>query len=1028
MSKNQNISNKFSELVNAHLLPVLEEQINAELSFIQGLQKTMLPFVQQKAGEAQSPVIVLEHYQSFIRAQYELTKNRFTERNAQAFEEIFQDYDAACNAYIGSLRKNKKEIQKKERFYALPSDGRRVKFLKYWKRKIFQLSQLPVKILNTSRKLFKKEPLPEKKWKQIVPYRKLITLHFRDELAIKLLPIYAETQFSVAQASSAAWSIEEQIYNTCYPFLQTNILQTEEEKTPIADFNNTEIQEQLAHTIANLESLKKSFKKKVKQEIAHTLENLNEAYEKAGTLELPYRKIGKEQKKKEEERRTVYEKTTQEWSNTLFSLHEDWRIDQELNMLSVTQLQAFLHMQDKLNDKINENIIPSLTHAKQCIEGILHEIPAQNEIKKADLSGIKKRLQSGKETVDSTLVRNLLPRAVEELYKQRLPLVFTDLDKDIEEAIKKVSSERGLVGVKSYDRPIRSSEINFVSPYQIVAFESLPKFVDGIEAYQKKINKEQIKIQQQIHEIGQIAYFNLDTALSACYGEVQESQHPVEIATEGLKRAEKNIDNIAETCSNIKTEAEQRLSEGIMLFNSKLNELKNNDYALEIKFRIAKAKAIEQARAFRQKILSNIKNFFPAALALTVKSYQQGATLLKTYQKRIGIETPTEKVTSEISVFLSETEVAINRLPFVYQRLFRIQPLEDQMFYEERTQETRQLTTAFDSWKKGHYSCAVLVGEKGAGITTLINFFIKSMSKQDQAQYKILKVTPPEQIWEETHFFDFFNQIFSKNEFQSLEDIIQYINTLEEQYIIVLEHIEKMYLRKIGGFACLNLMFELISKTRKQVFWISSGTLYSWQYLDKSLHISDYFEHIIRLENIDDDKMCEVVLKRHRVSGYGITFAPPAQMSDKKLEKMSEEEQQDYLRNKYFSELNEITSGNFSLAQLFWMRSAKKVTEDTITIGSLNDLDFSFIKAISLSKTITLHLLLLHDGLKEEQYALISRQQQAESQHKHSPKARLELLQLLDDGLIIRENENYYINPLLYRPVVSLLKTKNFLH
>jgi hypothetical protein len=110
------------------------------------------------------------------------------------------------------------------------------------------------------------------------------------------------------------------------------------------------------------------------------------------------------------------------------------------------------------------------------------------------------------------------------------------------------------------------------------------------------------------------------------------------------------------------------------------------------------------------------------------------------------------------------------------------------------------------------------------------------------------------------------------------------------------------------------------------------------------------------------------------------------------------------------------------------MRSALEVSEDTITMDSLHSLDFSFIKATPLNKTIILHLLLLHDGLTAEQYALLTHQRLPENNEPRPAKARLELLQMLDDGLIVKENEIYYINPLLYRPIVGLLHTKNFLY
>ena len=1026
MSKNQSISHQVLELIHAHFLPVLEEKINNELLFIQAFQDILHALTLN--GNSDFPNNVSRHFQSyqqFLGQLHALLKGRYNDREPHTFEELYEDYSNASNELLIGLRKNKKEVQKSERFLPQPADSSRIKFLKFWKRQFYKFSQLPVKVQNLFRKTFRKPPLPERSWQQIVPYRKLAILCFRDQLDIDLLLLYTETQLTIAKTSALAWEIEEMIFSQYYPLLQQSILGTGEEKLVFAE---TDFQPKIEVMKGLLENHRKNLGKYVQQILDITLERFNDAQEKAGTLELGDRKINSKLKQKQHELDKVYKKNTQEWSNTLFSLHEDWRIDQELNLLSITLLQAYLVMQQQLQEKIQEKTLPELAGTRHFLEEILQNIDNQADDKPTEVRALKKVLKQSKETVDTRLIKHMLPKVVEVLYKQKISETFDTLSHQIHDALQGVSHERGLVEMKTYDRPVKSSEINFVSPHQIVAFESLPAFINGIQDYQKKVNKEQIQIQQRIYEIGQIAYFNLDTALSACEDGLQEEQPPLEIAREGLIRAEKSVDVIAEKLAEIKTEGETRLAEDIIAFNNKLNELKNNDYALEIKFRIARAKAIEKARDVREKTVNYAKNFLPAALALGVKTYQEGATLLRTYQKRIGIESPNEKVTSEISAFLSETEMAINRLPFVYQRLFKIQSLEDDIFYEERTVEFNQLNIAFGNWKKGRYSTTVLVGEKGSGITTLINFFVKRLGKNEKRQYKVITASSSEQIWGTAQFFELFNQIFPGNSFQQLEDLTDYLKTLDQPHIIILEHIERLYLKKIGGFACLKLLFELISKTNKQVFWISSATIYGWQYLNKTLNISDYFEYVISLENIEDDKMKEVILKRHRVSGYGLRFQPHAQGNHKKFDKMTEQEQQEKLEEAYFADLNRITDGNFSLAQLFWMRSALEVTEDTITMGSLHSLDFSFIKSTPLNKTIILHLLLLHDGLSAAQYTLLTHHTQTENSEHRPAKTRLELLQMLDDGLIVKENEIYYINPLLYRPIVGLLRTKNFLY
>lgn len=1026
MSKNVTIHNKFFELITTYLLPLLENKINDQIEFCQKFLDILSSFENNNPTNSHS--LNEQYFQQVQELFHELNNlllTRFTERKAQSFSEIYKDYDEACFAYLNSLRKNRKETQKIERFIAQPNDTRITKFVKFLKKLSFKVSMFPIKVRNSLGKLLKKEPVAEKTWLQTTPYRELSTLYFYYKLGFQLAPLYQKVNTEIAKVAEALWKIEDQIFFS--NFSNLNKSQNDTESTTPATIIGIPFKEEIESQVKSLKKTYSQLKQTAKQEVSEIHKLYNEAYEKAGTFELTRRQIHRKLIKDRRELEKLYERNSLEWGNTLFALHEDWRIDQELNILSITTLNTYRTLQHNLHYKIIQQIIPDLTDAKNQIQSLLKTLPNPGD--KNDKRKLKKIFIEAKGITEKELVTEILPAAVENLFRQQIPLIFDVLSDDFIRAVKEISVERGLVETKSYDHPIKSSEINFVSPYQIVAFESLPNLLESIEENKHQVSKSLIQIQQRIHEIGQIVYFNLDTAISALSSESYEGQTPFEIANEGLLRAIKSIEAISEDLIQIKSNSEKVSFDAITTFNHQLSELKNNNYALEIKFRIARAKAIERARAYREKILKFFRNIIPYSIKFVDKTYHDAADVLKVYQRKIGIETTSESVTTEISDYLSATESAINRLPYVYQRLFKIQALEDEIFFEERKLELDMLNEAFKQWKHQRYACAVLIGEKGSGITTLINFFIKRQSKQDRMQFSLIFANSTEQLWMEEDFFRFFNKIFSKNSFENLEDIAQHLNNLEDRYIIVIEHIEQWFLKKIGGFVCLQLLFELISKTNKQVFWLSSSTLYSWQYLDKTMHISDYFEYVITLQNIANEKMREVILKRHRVSGYSLQFVPPDNTKEKKkYNKMSLEEQQAHLKETYFADLNRITSGNCGLAQLFWMRSAEEVTDDTITIGSLKELDFSFIRSISLTKTIILHMLLLHNGLTEGEYAIISNQLATENQAKILSKARLDLLQLLDDGLIVKENNNYYINPLLYRPIVSLLKTKNFLH
>ena len=135
---------------------------------------------------------------------------------------------------------------------------------------------------------------------------------------------------------------------------------------------------------------------------------------------------------------------------------------------------------------------------------------------------------------------------------------------------------------------------------------------------------------------------------------------------------------------------------------------------------------------------------------------------------------------------------------------------------------------------------------------------------------------------------------------------------------------------------------------------------------------------------------------------------------------LSEEETQPYLMKKYFAELNKFAQSNISLALIFWLTICKNIIDDVIKIGSPPDLDYSFLENLSNDKVFALSALLMHDGLKEEDHSVIF--------NVHLNKSRLLFLLMHDDGIIVKQNDLFIINPLLYRQIVSLLKSKNIIH
>jgi hypothetical protein len=214
---------------------------------------------------------------------------------------------------------------------------------------------------------------------------------------------------------------------------------------------------------------------------------------------------------------------------------------------------------------------------------------------------------------------------------------------------------------------------------------------------------------------------------------------------------------------------------------------------------------------------------------------------------------------------------------------------------------------------------------------------------------------------------------------------------------------------------------KLISETSSQVFWIVSSHLYSWYYIDKSFNISDYFAYHIKLTDINSDDLKHIILRRHNISGFRLVYEPtPSKKRLLRTKKMDSEKLQAELEDAYFKSLTEFNNNNLSQAFLYWLRSTSQLKNDVIYIRQISEIKNNFIKSISIPKMITLRTILVHNGITIEGHA--------RKFNQDTELSKLHLHQMLDDGLLVKKEDFYLVNPLIYSQIIHELYILNLLH
>ncbi len=1021
LAKPAEIQQQVEALVYQEVQPVLEKVLCEQRHLVQTVQSTIRTLHDALQETKDSEALAAEALSRFSEQLLALAADRYHQPEAHHFTELFADYVAQIEQFARKFTNHYREIQKEERFDGLEEDGWSIRLFKYGKRQGRALSRWPVRMRNLYRKLLNKNPYPHRQWIYHIPLRNLILQHYHTNFSESLETLLEDCYRLTATTSKQVWQAAEQVHMQVYHALTAPEATTQEEAW-VSAFPITEADETFVSVSQTLQDMSAHMESRLEALLAQTSEAFTYQYERVGTIELSVSRFSTAAvKKKKLQADRSFQEFVQGWQQTLFALYEDWRLDEEYNQLCDAMLLAHFRLEAEAERKIHQVVVPKIETAEKRIQQALDAIDQAGR-------AVKKTLTEQKTYIDQQLMRTLIPSTMASLYNQRLPHMLDQMQQEALQCVEELSEKKGLVSQHEFDVPTKASEINYISPRQIVSYETLPVLQEALQAVKEKIKQEITLVQKLINELGQISYFNLDSALSIYDDESDQVQKPREIAEEGLLRALKNAENIRVQLDQICQFFQKDVRQAVGQFNSRIIDLKDNDYVFEIKMRIAKAIALERTRTLKRQTVRYLKNTIPRSWHMVQSGFYRGNQMISDYQKIIGISLKTGTVSTEISDFLNATEAAVSKLPYVYQRLFSVRPLEDIAFFEERPAEMNRLEEAYQNWEKGRYASTVLVGEKGSGMTTLINFFLKNFS--GKARFLVIQGNVTRQINTETGLLAYLHDIIPDLEANTLEEVVTYLQQQKKKVIFAFENLEHFYLRKVGGFQCLKRLFELISKTQKQVFWLCSCTLYAWQFLDKTTRISSYFEYIVQIENVQSQQLKEVILKRHRVSGYGILFTPSQEESRrKKFQRLSEPDQQAYLENEYFQDLNKVTAGNFSLAQLFWLRSTQQVTDDLITIESLKDIDFSFLKATPLPQMLVLHTLLLHDGLTESQFREVAEHLRlTEGVEPLVPSGSLSLIQMHDDGLITKREEVYCINPLLYRQVVALLETKNFIH
>jgi len=1004
--KNKPVEQAYIAFQN-HIEDLIIEFFNSHINQQSALVKSYR-LLYKKLPETNSRLENLMHHvntqQSFRKKIFTLLEKHQKAFSDAAYGDLIFHIKASFNTWLQDLPETIeiKEASENYIFRAIknPFIFPKAAFLNAYNKAIVII----LKFRNVIRKMTKRKALDLVVYRyRKVPFHSLLTEYFHNKYLLKSGLIWTALLEQSSSLLIQLWEADEKLdaYNHA-------VLVDEQ----YLNFDFKEISELLDNIVEQQKQAFEIFQQQIFNLGSSVFNNMDDEFSIVDTLYVPFSRYKKNRVDKNAQKLNASTANLLDgWSRSYIALLDDWTLDVEITLLYFSVFDLFNDLQLKIDSFIDTDLSESF----KVIEQYLADSRQRIELSQGTKKGLKQilskeRCESGQKLIDKSITSLI----------EKLTICFTtDFDKFVEKTkalVNKVSETRVYIKARKYNSYVLESEIERISPSELLYFEALPRFEAVAEKIKQFTDLELENARAKLVGVSTVWDFSLESAIFMLDEAKGRPKNAVQGVVEGADRAVAHLKEAETALVNIRQTIDSDFRQGIIHFNEDIQKLKNTDNIFELNLRIARIKAYDKSRQLRQKAIEMIKNLLPVIIHLGKTLYFKFLRKFKAVKVKIGFVENKKYVTFELSEFINETQEALKKLPFVYQRLFELSPTDESRFFVNREKELGYLKQAFVDWQKDRFITVALIGDKGSGITSLLNYFLAN----NNLSLKTDRATLSEKLNTHQKYLKFFSELFEQKSFDNNQAIIDYLNNSGQSRIVIIENLHHFYLKEVNGFDNLQRLFELMSNTLKKVFWVGAITKNVWNYLDKTIFISNYFTNEVLLSALAPEALEEIITRRNKISGFRLNFIPEAELlENKSFMQLSEEEKQEFLRKNLFKKLSRLSYGNISLAQLYWLRLTREVKENTIDIGYFKEIDFSFIKDLSAQELFVMQTIVLHDGLVLSDFSRVMDMTEADSKNI--------LVPMLEKGLLIKPREKYNINPIIFNPVVNYLQSRNYI-
>lgn len=206
-----------------------------------------------------------------------------------------------------------------------------------------------------------------------------------------------------------------------------------------------------------------------------------------------------------------------------------------------------------------------------------------------------------------------------------------------------------------------------------------------------------------------------------------------------------------------------------------------------------------------------------------------------------------------------------------------------------------------------------IVGPNGSGKTSFVKYIESKVH-----DYPIINLSLQEKCWNLTAFYHLLSEAMNQ-QITSSEGLVEALLDLaaeNKKLIVVIDNAHHLFFSTVDGFSIIKELIRLMGRSTLPVFWITTYSAFSWNYLKQVFSRSELSQEEIIIQPWDKEEIRGFIQSRHEQTGFHVSFEELGLA----LKVTAEHELRD-VEDKYFTFLTNVSKGNPQSALMMWIHS-----------------------------------------------------------------------------------------------------------